>query len=156
MKWCWTAMRTAQLFSQSLPVVFHRSCGIWASFTASMLPQLVWHSIQWARHRGRIHRNASTASRCSHQGPQRCCVGFCTQASSDGVAQDLKLSTPKERHEISRGPSPTWSHRVPKLVSTAVINISMLQVAKCTAMWMRLSLICICLWLRHYAIDFHS
>ena len=41
MKWCWTAMRTTQLFSQSLP-------GIWASFTASMLPQLVWHSMSQA------------------------------------------------------------------------------------------------------------
>ena len=44
-KWCWTAMRTTLLLSQSLPVVFHRSCGIWASFAGSTLPPLVWRSM---------------------------------------------------------------------------------------------------------------
>ena len=39
---CWTALRTTQLFLQTLPVLLHQSCGIWASFTESTSPPLVW------------------------------------------------------------------------------------------------------------------
>ena len=42
MKWCWTALRTTQLFLQTLPVLLHQSCGIRASFTGSTSPPLVW------------------------------------------------------------------------------------------------------------------